>query len=213
MTNRALISAIKEGLKKINADTSYTNKGIWLKAKALSDALIKKDADSKMAFYKLHNIFTPLKIKTKLVSPLEDTSLAGLPLDCSVCRSEKRISKFVETAFGILYRSITSLDRSISFTVVTYSEYLMKRKIKYNTANYAWLEDGYMYFSKCFPEIICTAYFSEAEPEYLKKCTMLDEEFPTTDYLATFVIEETIKSLSGTDRIPADNVANKNTNS
>ena len=51
MTNREVIAIIKEGLKKINADSLYTNKGIWLKLKAIADALIKKDADSKLAFY------------------------------------------------------------------------------------------------------------------------------------------------------------------
>lgn len=213
MTNREAIAVIKEGLKKVNADNVYTNKGIWLKLKAVADLLIKKDADSKLAFYRLNNIFTPVYVDTIEVSPLEDSCLSNLPIDCKVCRTKNKLPKFVETTFGMLYKAITSVDNSISFTLVTQSEYNVKRKIKYNTSNYAWIENGYMYFSKCFPCIKIIGYFSE--PNISKtdgNCSILDQGFPCPDYLLNYALEETLKVLGVGENIINDNVSNKNTN-
>ena len=213
MTNREVIAIIKEGLKKINADSLYTNKGIWLKLKAVADALIKKDADSKLAFYRLNNIFTPVYVNTTEVSPLTDSCLSSLPIDCTVCRSKDKLPKFVETAYGMLYKAITSVDGSESFTLVTQSEYRTKSKIKYNTSKYAWIENGYMYFSTCYPCIKVIGYFSQPPTSTSDgNCSILDQQFPCPDYLLTFALDQTISSLGNMESLQNDIVSNKNTN-
>lgn len=212
MTNREVIAVVKEGLKKVNADATYSNKGIWLKIKAMCDALIKKDADSKAAYFKLTNIYTTVLVDTIEVNPLDDSCLAGLPLDCTVCRSKTQLPKFVETAYGMLYKTITSIDGSQEFTLVTQSDYRNKSKIKYNTAKYAWIENRYMYFSHCYPCLKVIGYFEDPSGGGDGGCSFLDQQFPCTDYLLTYAIEQAINSLANLDRMPADNLANKNTN-
>lgn len=212
MTNREIISRVRNTLKEHNADSVLTVKHAFNILITNASLLIKREADKKNIFM-MDNLFQPACIEMIEVPTITCTCVK-LPAGCTLYRSKERLPKFFELSSGFLYKSITSLDHSIKIILTTPYQYNLKSKVKFNHEKYAFIEDGYLYTpNSTYPWIKIVGMFIEPPKSCEKKelCSKLDAIFPCPDYLIQSVVDMTLKELGVFKQIVYDNSEGKNT--
>lgn len=215
MTNRELISRVRNTVKEHSVDSVLTNKHIYNMLLTNASLLIKREADKK-SIYMMSNIWQSLCLEMIPVSSITCTCIK-FPTLCTIYRSKVKLPKFFELVSGFLYKSITSIDNSTSFTLTTPYQYEVKKKVKYNKEKYAFIEDGYLYTPNAeFPLVKIVGFFTELVKDCTsesKNCSNLGATFPCPDYLIQPVVDLTLRELGGFKQIPFDHIENKNTTS
>lgn len=223
MTNREIISRVRNSLKEQRIDTIMTNKHIYNVLYSAASLIIKREADAKRSVYALSNIWSTYCVEMIEVDAI--TCPVKFPINCKIFRSRDKLPGFLETSSGFLYKSIASLDGSQSFSLTTPYQIEVKSKIKHNKTLYAFIEDGYLFTpNNSFPYLKILAYFLKPVDSNCKDCgttnsngtkncsnlTMMDKGFPCPDYLCEPVIKSAIQELGYTKGIPFDQIENKN---
>jgi hypothetical protein len=213
MTNREIVSRVRNSIKEHRIDSVLTNKHIYNILYSNSALLIKREADAKKSVYSLSNIWSSYCVKLEEVSSI--TCDVPFSSDCTILRSVEKLPEFVETSTGFLYKSITTLDGSKQYSLTTPYQYSIKSKIKYNKSLYVFIEDGYLYVPNSkFKFLKILAYFKKPQnsncKDCVKKCSSLDNDFPCPDYLIQAVIEMSMKEFGFFKGTPYDQITNKN---
>lgn len=213
MTNRELISRVRGTLKEHQADTHLFNRHIYSILKTKLFLLIKRAYEERRSLSMVSSVFQTVCVPMKAVSAIE--CCIDFPLDCQIYRSKDKLPGYVESSYGIIYKSVTSLDRSEKFTIITPYQYDIKSKVKYNKNKYVWIENGYLYSPQAdYPMLRVTALFDDVvescdSPETKTTCSILDQQFPCPDYLIDSVASMALEELKLFKGIQYDPVPNK----
>ena len=219
-----IISRLRNSLKEIGVDTIYTNRYLWNVFQTTSSKVLKIEADNKKKLYSQDKMWQTICIEMEKVSALI-CNCNSLPYDCMVYRSKKRLPSFLESSMGILYKSLTTIDRSREFTLVSPSNYIDKIKNKYNKAKYAFIDDGYLYtpadhypilslrglFSENISEFQCNPNGSNSVSDKLFCNPMMNLPSGVPDYLEDDIIKMSLQELFPTKNIIVDEHPNQNT--
>lgn len=217
-----IISRVRGSLKEHSTDTPYSNRYIWYTFYGVAKTLIKQDADDGR-LYSMSDIWEPICVEMEPVSSIY-CNCQFLPYNCMVYRSKQKLPKFLEASNGFIYRWISTLDLSRSFTLVTPYEYQVKSKMKFGRKFYAFIHDGYLYTpSNEFPTLSVSALFDGDLSKF--NCDSLDTDEPTQvcnsvlsrkiqipSYLEDFAIDKTLQKIFPSIQIPEDKHPNNNSN-
>ena len=212
MKNKVVISRLKSVLKENNVDSLLTNKFLYTVLKTSANLLIKREADSKTTINFQSNIWSSISVHMQKVDSLEHAHLSiNIPNECELWRSVKPLPEFIETAYGFLYKSITSLDQNTHFILTTPFVAFSKMKLKYNKNRYVWIENGYLYSTHAFPYLKIVGYFEDDLNSNGNQgnCSRLDDEFKCPEYLIDAVIKMALQELMQFKQIQFDATANK----
>lgn len=196
MTIGDIVYRIRNTLKENSRDSRYSNRHLWSVAYGVAKKLMLRDP------HKLPNsdVFTRFEFETETVNLLTSC----VPLDCEACRI--KLPSSVSSKEGLIYKFIGTPDYSQSFTVVSPESFRRMRNLRGNPGNFAFLDSGYLYLSKCHPCII--GQFLNDEDD--TKCSRLKTKAPIPDHLFDFVVKESLQEIGITLTKPVDIVANKN---
>lgn len=197
MTIGTAISRVRNGIKEVSRDSYYTNRLLW---NTLLTNYIRF-LNQKPNIHSL-DVFTTIDVETESVNLLENTCV---PLDCWGCRI--KVEDVLETKHGMVFRYITTPDRSIPFKLVSPKLFTKKAdKTKGNT-HYAFLEGEYLYFNKCYP---CIKISYLAKDGVTTSCCKLDNALNIPDYLLDISIKGAIQDLAPSLQKPVDRTSDKN---
>jgi hypothetical protein len=212
MTNREIISRVRNTVKEHNVDSVLTYKHVYNILITNTSLLIKREADKK-SIYMMSNIWQSACVEMIPVSSVTCTCIK-FPFVCTIYRSKLKLPKFFETSSGFLAKSVTTLDNSIDITLTTPYQYEVKKKVKYNKEKYGFIEDGYLYTPNAeYPWIKIVGFFTEPPQSCgeTKVCSNLNAIFPCPDYLIQPVVDMTLRELGMFKQVQFDHVENKNT--
>ena len=207
MTIRSLISNVRTSLKEASVDSVLTNREIWNLCWEQALLLFQREADTKRNLFNL-NIFTEITVRMKAVSIIDE-----VPVDCTIYRSIDKIPALVESKFGLIYRFISTLDKSQQYNLVTPQAFKLKIKITKGRGKYVYVENGYLYSTDKYPLIISGLFSNVKDLLKIKGgCKVMNLELPIPTYHLTMVEQMTIDRLKIFKSIKQDTDVNANPN-
>lgn len=222
ITNREAIAQVKGLFREINADSTLTNKQVYSLIKKHSFWITKRESE-RLKLLRMDSFFQTLNCVDIVPSPIGDDccKLKG-KLDCIIYRTKNKIPEAYESVYGPIFKSITTIDGSISIGLKTAQE--IKRllnnryakKYKSSTDIMCYYSDGYLYFPDKHYKVIKIEglFLEELDEKYNQDCSIckdcvtddckrfLDKQFMMSDYLWGQVIDAVIKELSIRERMP-----------
>lgn len=221
LKKRELISQVKNQLRMVNADYKISNKFIWLIIDKHVRWLIKREGE-KMRLVKNQFLFQTLKCVEVEEAPAID-DCCGIRSRCTVQRTKHKLPKLYEDGYGVVIKSVYSLDGSQEFQPISIQQYIRKLEnpnSKYDKALYYYYNNGWLYFPKSkIKMVMVKGYFEEDIAKYNHCCddydidpckTKLDEQLNLPDYLLGELLEHVIKDLIVTKQVQPDEAINKN---
>jgi hypothetical protein len=231
LTNREAISRLKRMLREINADSRLTDRTVYSLLENHAKWLIYRESE-KLRLLKKDDVYQSYKCVEVIEAPIIDPC-CGIRSDCTIYRTKNKIPPIYEDSFGVIIKSVTTIDNGVSLTPIKASEWERKNKNPWlsedNKNKFYFYFDGYLYFPKgswkkvnifaLYKKDISDLNLCENDNtpcnDETKKCKrFLDKQFIIPDYLEAQMFDSAIKDLSNTyKRFPEkSNEINKNDN-
>jgi hypothetical protein len=166
--------------------------------------LIERDVRSQGKIFS-SNSFKPIVVNFKEVPRIEEIDVET---DCTIYKSINSIHNILKTNIGYVMNSITTIDGSKTFSLVSQKEYNSKLKITKGRGNYVFVKNGYIYSNNKYP-LLLEAFIS---PIYGQNCGMLDMPLDLPEYLISQAYDMTLQKISFHKSVPLDTVTNNNPN-
>lgn len=207
-----ITSRIRNSVKAVRQDSFLTDRFIY--SLFIKYAAVRiKQLDDKGRLLAFSSIFESLDyVKLKECDYIE-AGCTGIKSYRTFRRTDQPLPLFMEGKWGPMVRSITSLDGSISFQLTDLDNYVIlakQKNFKYNTTNYCWWLNNYIYFPDVsYPVIRIEGMFQDDISEF--KCNYVDKGKPrqeqsvnVPDQILADVENEVLKELNNEMRIPSD---------
>jgi len=203
MLIRQIVSRLRNDIKEHTGDTVLTNRHLWNIFYTKAQLLLERD---KKNIYNI-DVFETASIDTEEVNELEDTCVPICKLSCRA-----KLPDSVEFKTGLTYRYIATADLSTNFHLVNPSSFIRKTGIQGNKQNYAYLENGYLYLSKCYP-CISVSYIPKdlTSSDDKDTCSKLDQNTILPDYLIDGAMTAALQELQLFKSVGYDHSQNKST--
>lgn len=142
------ISRVRNLIKAVKEDAFVTDRFLYsLILKHAKFFIRRQDNENKiMRFQSLFEVVPCLELIE--VDKIE-ACCSGIKSNCTIKRTKDKLPDILEGAYGPLFRSITSIDRSIEMYKTypsTYAAMTNTTTFKYNKNKYYWYLDGHLYF-------------------------------------------------------------------
>lgn len=215
-TIASIVARLRSGIKEVSADSMYSSRYLWHTFFSHAKVLIKRDADGARKIYRTANIWQNATLKMEQSSPLL-CDVISLPTDCIIYKSMYKLPKMMESSFGPIVRSITSLDGSHNIVLVSPFEYFTKTKLRYNKQKYAFIWDDYLWTNVQFPILIFSGLFIEplgsehgcSDSVSTGDCgSVLQQSSGVPDYLVAPAISMSLQEIGAALNKPTDNAPN-----
>lgn len=226
LTIRAAISNVRTDLKKANADSKMTNKMIFTLISKHANWLIERSSNS----YKLGRkdlIYQIYKCAEVIDVPTIDPC-CGITTKCRIKRTKDRLPAMYEDSWGVLLKSVYSIDGSTTLENATKESYVIKKNNPWGPTkkhSYYFFEDGYLY-GDLPKKINIQALFKDDISSYnmvynncdcpaplSKDCKVfLDTVWTVPELLQAMVIDAVIKELTPMIQLPNQERIDKNEN-
>lgn len=197
MTIRELVSRCRSTLKEVNNDSYLSNRHLW----QIISSVFSKYLDQRKNIYKL-DLFNTINIDTEEVNLLEESCV---PLNCLGCRI--KLDEAMETKDGLVFRYIATPDMSKTFKLVSPKLYMLKHKKTKGNSNFAFYDNGYLYFNNCFP-CLKISYLSKTGQSN-EGCSVLENNINIPDYMVQDIVAGTLSEYQYFLQKPQDKSANK----
>lgn len=148
MTIGESISRIRNILKAVSEDAFLTDRMIHSIISKYSYAIIRRQ-DNENKLMKYDSLFEVLPFVELVEVDKIEADCAGIKTGCKIMRTHKKLPKVFSGSIGPIFRNITSIDGSISFTQtksLLYQAIANSTHFKYNKNKYYWYKNGYLYF-------------------------------------------------------------------
>lgn len=202
------ISQVKNALRAVHADRRLTVKYIYSVLDKHASWLIKQESD-KLLLIKNDNIWQILNcVKTEEVPQTDDCCI--FTSKCTILRTKEKLPTLYQDGWGIILRSVDSIDFSQSFQPIKLSEWTRKldtATFKYDKTLYCFYKNERLYFPNCDWKLVSiTGFFKEDISKYnyceedVVDCpvSILDAIWRVPEHLQSRVIDFTIKELTST---------------
>lgn len=222
-TKGELISQIRNELRLANADSRLTNKLIWSIIQKHSEWLIKRES-RKLRILNQDIIFQTIKCADLDYAPVID-DCCGVRSKCKVFRTRAKLPDLYEDDWGVIIKSVFTIDGSEEFTFITIQEYMRKLESPehiYDKSKYFYYNNGYLYFPKSsIKKVMIKGYFIDEVENKCETCpqdempcvSMLDSPVRIPAHLLGELMSHVLNELSGiTLKIQSDEDINKNEN-
>lgn len=142
------IGRVRSRYKLTHSDSYMTDRYIYsVIMKHAKFIMRRQDATNKIL--RFNGIFKPLNYVELIDVDATETSCFGISSDCKIKRTKYKLPMPIQGYYGILLRSINTLDYSERINLTYPETYVAQSKLrqsKYVKEKFAWYMDGYLYF-------------------------------------------------------------------
>jgi hypothetical protein len=218
-----VLSRVRNQIKAVRQDAFLTDRFLYSIVLKHAKWLMKRE-DSQNKLMRFNSIMQTLDKVELIEIDLIEAGCTGLKTNIKVMRTKDRIPVFMQGYWGPLIRKVTSIDGQIDFQPITPTQYVKvssSKNFKYNTTNYYWYLNDFLYFPDVSWNLIrIEGVFEDDISEY--KCidcsdneyycaSRQDSVFNVPDYLFGEIESNVMKDVSIMIQIPTDDVHdNKN---
>jgi len=218
MNNSEFVSRVINGLKSLGKDNRISRRYILKTGQEKAKFLISQKLNDR-SLYREANVFRTLKC-----FEMERIDVVSCPIiefkTCStIMRSKKKLPELIYSKYGSSIKSVTSLDGEIEINSTTPAQHrLDKKRLGYKDKAEYYDKEGSLYIinKEIFAvdvELIPTDLYdldqcSECREKNCKSAW--DYEFVCSDKLLESVVQETIKEVSISKQVQADQNPNLN---
>lgn len=142
------ISRVRNLVKAVREDAFLTDRFIYSLIIKYGKLLIKRQ-DNENKIMRFQSLFETIPCVDLIEVDKVEACCTGIKSNCTIRRTKDKLPEVLEGAYGPLFRSITSIDRSVELYKTypsTYSSISNTKNFKYNKNKYYWYLDGYLYF-------------------------------------------------------------------
>jgi len=164
------ISRVRNLLKAVKEDPFITDRFLYSLILKYSKLLIKRQ-DNENKIMRFQSLFETIPCIELIEVDKVEACCTGIRTGCTIRRTKDKIPDVLEGSYGPLFRSITSLDRSIEVYRTypsIYTSIANSTNAKYNKTKYYWYLDGYLYFPNIEWEGVLVEGLWTANVDYLK---------------------------------------------
>lgn len=202
MTNGAIISVLRNSIKEVTSDSVFTNRFLYKTLRLQALYYIERERLS----LSNSNLFTTEDLETEEY----DLSSTCVPFQCMGCRVKLPV---LNSKIGPLYKFVASSDFGTEWKIVSPLSFQRKKNLK-SKFNYAYQDGDYLYFTDCPPCVrVCYLKDSLKDDSSEESCSRLEDEFIIPDYLARYVVQDSMQQLGLSLQKLQDHISNKNTTS
>lgn len=223
MTNKELVSQIRNQFKAVNADSRLSNKFLFSIINKHARWLIKRESD-KLNLINFDTLFQTLKCVDVEEAPVID-DCCGVKSKCTVMRTKNKLPLLFEDLAGVIIKNIFTIDGSQDFTLIKINDYMRKLEdpnSKYDKTKYVFYNNGYLYFPKSIIRMVMVKGYFEEDIRKYNKCdendantciTRMEEQNRIPEYLVGELMDFVLKDIMNFNRrSQADVDINKNEN-
>lgn len=212
------ISRVRNLVKGVKEDAFITDRLFYSLIIKYGKLLIKRQ-DNENKILRFQSLFETIPCLDLIEVDKVEACCTGIQTGCTIRRTREKLPDILEGSYGPLFRSITSLDRSVDvyqtypsiFTSIANST-----TYKYNKTKYYWYTDGYLYFPNLDWEGVLVEGLWEVNIDRFK-CTddadvcklRQDEEIRIPEYLFAELEQMVLKDLTFMIQMPMDNPDDK----
>ena len=221
-----MIESFRLRLKEQNADSNYTNQFLYDILMGHAKWLIKREI-SAGRIYRNNSLFQVLTCEDVILVPAIDPCCT-IKTNCVLYRTKNELPEAWIDNDGPVIKSVTSVDGSTDFLVVSPSDWQNKKNDPYQQMSkqkYAFVLNNYIFFPIHNPhKVNITGYFIDDlelnEPDDCADCqktaadciTFLDTKFMLPDWLEEEMFAKAMQSLAPLKQFPEDAQIDKNPN-
>ncbi|TXI91137.1 MAG: hypothetical protein E6Q36_00060 [Chryseobacterium sp.] len=164
------ISRVRNLVKAVKEDAFMTDRFIYSLIIKYAKLLIRRQ-DNENKIMRFQSLFETIPCLELVEVDKVEACCTGIRSNCTIRRTKDKLPSVLEGSYGPLFRSVTSLDRSIELYKTypsIYTSIVNSTNAKYNKQKYYWYLDGYLYFPNIeWDGILVEGLWSESV-DYLK---------------------------------------------
>ena len=206
------VSRLRSILKAVNEDSFITDRMLYTVILKYAKLLIKRD-DDRGKIIRMSSIYSVLPCIELIEVDKIEACCSGIKTNCIVMRTKDKLPKILDATYGPMFRSITSIDGSISIIITdpgTYTSMTKTSTFKYNKSVYCWIINDYIYIPNQTWEAIKVEAIFEGnigafQCDSQDQCIPRQEQnFNVPDYLFAEIEQFALKELTAAASIPGD---------
>ena len=206
------VSRLRSILKAVNEDSFITDRMLYTVILKYAKLLIKRD-DDRGKIIRMSSIYSVLPCIELIEVDTIEACCSGIKTNCIVMRTKDKLPKILDATYGPMFRSITSIDGSISIIITdpgTYTSMTKTSTFKYNNSVYCWIINDYIYIPNQTWEAIKVEAIFEGDIGAFQcdnqdQCIPRQEQnFNVPDYLFAEIEQFALKELTAAASIPGD---------
>jgi hypothetical protein len=207
------ISRVRNVLKSVKEDPFLTDRFIASVIMKYAKLLIKRqdDINKIMKFQSLFEVIPCLEL---IEVDKVEACCGGIKSNCIIKRTKDKLPTILESNFGPIIRSVTSIDGSTVLTRTQPTTYVSMEKttnFRYNREKYYWYLEQYLYFPNIQWDAIKVEALWEGNMDIYKCDTpagdckiQQDNQLRIPEYLFAEVEQMTLKELLTLGQVPSD---------
>jgi hypothetical protein len=167
------ISRVRNLVKGVKEDAFLTDRFLFSLINKYAKLLIKRQ-DNENKIMRFQSLFETIPCVDLIEIDKVEACCTGIRTGCTIRRTKEKLPDILEGAYGPLFRSITSLDRSQEVYRTypsTFTSIANSTDYKYNRTKYYWYNDGYLYFPNLDWEGVLIEGLWTENVDYLKCST------------------------------------------
>jgi len=219
MNNLEVTSRILNTLKSLSKDNRTPRRYVLKVAQEKAKFLIGQKL-GESSLYREQNLYSTLECME-----MEKADLIKCPIiefrSCKqLMRSKKQLPELIHSKYGASVKEVTSLDGEFLLLPITPYQYRLnkQRKDGLKGENFFYIKDNYLYIPELEVKMVQVVLITQDlyDLEECSECkdnsckSVWDYEFICSDKLLEVVLQETLKEVSMTKQIQADQNPNLN---
>jgi hypothetical protein len=206
------ISRVRNVLKSVKEDPFLTDRFIASVIYKYAKLLIKRQDDINKIM-KFQSLFEVLPCLELIEVDKVEACCGGIKSNCIIKRTKDKLPEILESNFGPIIRSVTSIDGSVIMIRTQPSTFVSMEKTKnfrYNKEKYYWYMQQYLYFPNIEWDAIRVEALWEGNLDAYKcdtagECNVYqDNQIRIPEYLFAEVEQMTLKELLTLGQVPSD---------
>lgn len=218
MNNLEITSRILNGLKSLTKDSRISRRYILKVAQEKAKFLISQKLGEN-SLYREANLHTGLECFELTKIDTVKCPIVEFRTSHTVMRSKKKLPELIYSKYGSSVKEVTSLDGSAILAPTTPHQYRLNKERKTDHKGlYFYVKDGYLYLPDSEIQMVRLSLIT-LDLYDLQECSECSDgecksawayEFICSDKLLEAVIQDTLKEVSMTKQIQADQNPNLN---
>lgn len=220
MTNKQVVSRIKNQFNLTSKDTQKNDRFILFTAKNIAESYISKRLNDKRLF-RQDNLYNEISCVEMESVDIYKCDLVEFRSCEKLVKSKLKLPSLVYSKLGNTIKEVTSIDGKYLFKPNTISQYRRdsKRKKTKKLLEYFYVKDGYLYLPESEIKMVniyvlsLDLYESEENSTCKKGCkSAWDYEFIAPSDLLEQILRETASIIQTPVQLPVDENQNMNEN-
>lgn len=206
------VSRLRTLIKSVKQDATLSDRFLYSMIMKHGKLLMRRQ-DNLNRIMKFNSIFQALQHVELIEVDRIEAHCKGIKSGCTFMRTKDKLPAMIEGYWGVLLRSVSSLDfsQNVEYTYPTTYEQMSKQKyFKYNTNKYFWYLDGHLYFPNISWEAVRLEGIFEGDISRYNcdtsdDCTFIqDRTIAIPGFLFSEIEQMVLKELTVMLQIPVD---------